>query len=229
MPVMNTPSVHTGDLDTVLADHAPDIVMFDVPPPYDGVRGLDAYRETWLGFFEWQRSGASSHWSRWTSPPAKTSPSPTRYSSAALPTSTKPTRHYASAHHRPPRAGRSLDGHARAPLVPARRRTARRRLNGDPRPAHRLVRQHHHRRPGRSDGTHRRRRRLYEIDGNYVGKPAVREACKAGLDSTTDSISFTTPDIMVAASGNLAIAWGVDHVNDTDSRATRVFKHTPDG
>ena len=52
-------AVHTGDLDTVLADHAPGIVMFDVPPPYDGVRGLDAYRDTWPGFFEWQRSGAS--------------------------------------------------------------------------------------------------------------------------------------------------------------------------
>src|SRR5262245_13199118 len=52
-------AVHTGDLDTVLADHAPDIVMFDVPPPDDGVRGVDAYRETWPPFFEWQRSGAS--------------------------------------------------------------------------------------------------------------------------------------------------------------------------
>ena len=52
-------AVHEGDLATVLADHAPDIVMFDVPPPYQGVRGLDAYRETWPGFFEWQRSGAS--------------------------------------------------------------------------------------------------------------------------------------------------------------------------
>jgi len=52
-------AVHTGDLDTVVADHAPDIVMFDVPPPYDGVRGLDAYRAVWPPFFEWQRSGAS--------------------------------------------------------------------------------------------------------------------------------------------------------------------------
>jgi ketosteroid isomerase-like protein len=51
--------VHQGDLDTVLADHADDIVMFDVPPPDDGVRGLDAYRETWPPFFEWQRQGAS--------------------------------------------------------------------------------------------------------------------------------------------------------------------------
>jgi uncharacterized protein (TIGR02246 family) len=50
--------VHTGDLDTVLADHDPDIVMFDVPPPYDGVRGIDAYRDSWPPFFEWQRQGA---------------------------------------------------------------------------------------------------------------------------------------------------------------------------
>ncbi len=52
-------AVHGGDLDAVLVDHADDIVMFDVPPPDDGVRGIDAYRETWPPFFEWQRSGAS--------------------------------------------------------------------------------------------------------------------------------------------------------------------------
>ena len=52
-------AVHEGDLDAVLTDHAEDIVMFDVPPPEDGVRGLGAYRETWPPFFEWQRSGAS--------------------------------------------------------------------------------------------------------------------------------------------------------------------------
>ena len=51
-------AVHAGDLDTVLADHADDIVMFDVPPTEAGVRGLDAYRATWPPFFEWQRSGA---------------------------------------------------------------------------------------------------------------------------------------------------------------------------
>jgi uncharacterized protein (TIGR02246 family) len=52
-------AVHTGDLDGVLADHAADIVMFDVPPPHDGVRGIDAYRDTWPPFFEWQARGAS--------------------------------------------------------------------------------------------------------------------------------------------------------------------------
>jgi uncharacterized protein (TIGR02246 family) len=51
-------AVHTGDMAVVLADHADDIVMFDVPPPEDGVRGIEAYRATWPGFFEWQAQGA---------------------------------------------------------------------------------------------------------------------------------------------------------------------------
>jgi uncharacterized protein (TIGR02246 family) len=52
-------AVHRGDLTTVLDRHADDIVMFDVPPPDPGVRGIDAYRETWPPFFEWQQAGAS--------------------------------------------------------------------------------------------------------------------------------------------------------------------------
>ena len=51
-------AVHEGDLAGVLADHAEDIVMFDVPPPDGGIRGKEAYRETWPPFFEWQRQGA---------------------------------------------------------------------------------------------------------------------------------------------------------------------------
>jgi uncharacterized protein (TIGR02246 family) len=52
-------AVHGGDMSGVLADHSDDIVMFDVPPPYDGVRGIDAYRGTWPPFFEFQARGAS--------------------------------------------------------------------------------------------------------------------------------------------------------------------------
>jgi uncharacterized protein (TIGR02246 family) len=51
-------AAHSGDLQALLADHADDIVMFDVPPPHQGVRGIEAYRATWPGFFEWQASGA---------------------------------------------------------------------------------------------------------------------------------------------------------------------------
>ena len=52
-------AVHRGDMGAVLADHSQDIVMFDVPPPHDGVRGIDAYRETWPPFLAWQARGAS--------------------------------------------------------------------------------------------------------------------------------------------------------------------------
>ena len=52
-------AVRVGDLDAVVADHSPDIVMFDVPPPDNGVRGIDEYRQTWPPFFEWQAAGAT--------------------------------------------------------------------------------------------------------------------------------------------------------------------------
>jgi uncharacterized protein (TIGR02246 family) len=52
-------AAHRGDLEVVLADHAEDIVMFDVPPPQQGARGIAAYRETWPAFFEWQAQGAT--------------------------------------------------------------------------------------------------------------------------------------------------------------------------
>ena len=52
-------AVHTGDMSGVVADHSEDIVMFDVPPPEDGVKGIAAYRETWPPFFEWQAAGSS--------------------------------------------------------------------------------------------------------------------------------------------------------------------------
>ncbi len=50
--------MHDGDLPGVVADHAADVVMFDVPRPDDGIRGIDNYRACWPPFFAWQRSGA---------------------------------------------------------------------------------------------------------------------------------------------------------------------------
>lgn len=51
-------AIRGGDLDGVLADHADDVVMFDVPPPYDGIRGMADYRAAWPPFFEYIASGA---------------------------------------------------------------------------------------------------------------------------------------------------------------------------
>lgn len=43
-------AVRAKDYPTILADHADDLLMFDVPPPMES-RGLDAYRATWDLFF----------------------------------------------------------------------------------------------------------------------------------------------------------------------------------
>ena len=43
-------AVKRRDLEAVLHRHATDIVMYDVPPPFQS-RGIKAYRNAWDGFF----------------------------------------------------------------------------------------------------------------------------------------------------------------------------------
>jgi uncharacterized protein (TIGR02246 family) len=45
-----TSAVRRRDIEGILKNHSPDIVMFDVPPPFQS-RGIDAYRKTWDLFF----------------------------------------------------------------------------------------------------------------------------------------------------------------------------------
>ena len=47
-------AAQAGDIEGVLVDHTADIVMFDVPPPEAGARGIEAYRQTWPPFFKAQ-------------------------------------------------------------------------------------------------------------------------------------------------------------------------------
>jgi uncharacterized protein (TIGR02246 family) len=47
-----TAAVRRRDIEGILQNHSPDIVMFDVPPPFQS-RGIEAYRETWDLFFSW--------------------------------------------------------------------------------------------------------------------------------------------------------------------------------
>ncbi len=50
-------AVRSKNLDGILADHSPEMLMFDVPPPMQS-RGIEAYRKTWDVFFPWyQDSG----------------------------------------------------------------------------------------------------------------------------------------------------------------------------
>ena len=45
-------AVRAKDIAGILRDHAPDMLMFDVPPPFQS-RGIEAYRKTWDLFFSW--------------------------------------------------------------------------------------------------------------------------------------------------------------------------------
>ena len=51
-----TNAVRNKDMETILAYHSDDIVMYDVPPPFQSV-GMDAYRKTWELFFAYTKPG----------------------------------------------------------------------------------------------------------------------------------------------------------------------------
>ena len=51
-------AVRRGDIDDVLAHHSGDMVMYDVPPPFES-RGIDAYMKTWGLFFNCPQNSAS--------------------------------------------------------------------------------------------------------------------------------------------------------------------------
>ncbi len=45
-------AVRTKNLKGILANHSPEILMFDVPPPLQS-KGIDEYSKTWDLFFSW--------------------------------------------------------------------------------------------------------------------------------------------------------------------------------
>jgi uncharacterized protein (TIGR02246 family) len=47
-----TAAVRRRDLGGILQNHSSDIVMFDVPPPFQST-GIEAYKKTWDLFFSW--------------------------------------------------------------------------------------------------------------------------------------------------------------------------------
>jgi uncharacterized protein (TIGR02246 family) len=52
-------AVRGVDMDGILANHADDMVMFDVPEPLQSI-GIDAYKETWDLFFQYSNGGPDS-------------------------------------------------------------------------------------------------------------------------------------------------------------------------
>jgi ketosteroid isomerase-like protein len=51
-------AVRRRDIPGILQNHSSDIVMFDVPPPFQS-RGLDAYEKSWGLFFSWSSDPVS--------------------------------------------------------------------------------------------------------------------------------------------------------------------------
>ena len=47
-----TAAVRRRDIPAIMENHSPDVVMFDVPPPFQS-NGMDAYRKTWDLFYSW--------------------------------------------------------------------------------------------------------------------------------------------------------------------------------
>lgn len=239
-------AVHRGDLTAVLADHAEDIVMFDVPPPYEGVRGLDAYQQTWPPFFQWQASGAAFE-----------------IESLDITASDHVAFAYALL-----RCGTQADL-ANNPDNRLRLTLGLRKQDG-----RWVVTHEHHSFPLTSAeavapdpaadaaGAEQELRQLHQqwytrtaakdLDGlmsviaddvvsyehdqplQYVGRHGVQEVCKAGLDAAGDGIvTWDVPDLRILVSGDIAVAWGLNHVQvtptdgrviDSWSRGTRVFQ-----
>lgn len=52
-------AVRAIDMKAILANHADDMVMFDVPEPLQSI-GLAAYRDTWVLFFQYSKGGPGS-------------------------------------------------------------------------------------------------------------------------------------------------------------------------
>ena len=219
-------AVHRGDLAGVLAHHADDIVMFDVPPPQEGVRGIDAYRETWPGFFGWQASGAS-------------------FEILSLDVTASDDVAFAYALLRCGTADQDPDVRLRLTL-------GLRKENGRWVVAH----EHHsfpdRSDPADADAVRAVHERwsaataAKDLDGimasiapdvvsyeheaplAYVGADEVREVCRRGLESSAGTVTLDIPDLTVLTDGDLAVAWGLNRVvadgAETWSRGTRVFR-----
>lgn len=232
-------AVHNGDLVEILTDHADDIVMFDVPPPHEGVRGIDAYRETWPDFLRWQAQGAC-------------------FEITSLEVTAGEDVAFAHALLRcgaPQDLERNPDGRLRLTI-------GLRKENG------RWVVTHEHHSFADTDeaaedaaaaeqellALHQDwfdRTAAKDLDGlmshiaddvvsyehetplRYLGVDRVREVCEHGIHATDGAVGWDVPDLKILARGDIAVAWGLNRVraerpeggaDESWSRGTRVFR-----
>ncbi|MET8093418.1 nuclear transport factor 2 family protein [Micromonospora sp. NPDC005220] len=238
-----TRAVHAGDLPGVLAQHAADIVMYDVPPPHDGVRGIEAYAGTWPEFFRWQASGAVFELTSLDITAGDT----VAYANALLrcgtpdDLATRPDlrlrltlglrKEYGSwvvahEHHSFADDGGTDDRETSEREVRALHQrwyeaTEAKDLDGIMEPVAETVVSYEH-----------------ELPLEYVGRDEVREVCANGLDAGSGTVTWTVPELAVVVRDDLAVAWGLNRMTAQQpdgstavswSRGTRVFQRAGRG
>jgi ketosteroid isomerase-like protein len=217
--------------------------MFDVPPPFEGVRGIDAYRETWPAFFEWQAQGAVFD-----------------IESLDVVVGGDVAYAYALLHCGTPREFAELPENRLRLTLGLRKEDGRW-----------VVAHEHHSFPDTSSGdeastnppAEREVRDVHQywfdrtaakdLDGlmshiapdivsyehdeplQYVGRDEVREVCKRGLEATAGSVGWEVPGLKVLVRGDVAVAWGLNRMEAQApdgtlevswSRGTRVFRRS---
>lgn len=230
-------AVHDGDMDGVLVDHADDIVMFDVPPPQDGVRGLDAYRETWPPFFEWQAQGAVFD----IESLEVVASGDVAFAFALIRCGTEQDFAIQPGHRLRLTLGLRKQG---GRWVVAHEHHSFPDTSGDQAArAEQQVRATHDRWFDRTaekdlDGLMEHIADdivSYEHDAplEYSGREAVREVCKRGLESAPGKIEWAVPALTVLPGDDVTVAWGLNRMRaeqadgqtiESWSRGTRVFR-----
>ncbi|MFE1591371.1 YybH family protein [Nocardia sp. NPDC058705] len=229
-------AVREGDLDTVLADHTSDIVMFDVPPPQNGVRGIDAYRRTWPPFFTWLANGAAfdivelevtagadvafAHALLRCGSPEELAAEPDTRLRLTLGLRKEGDR-WVIAHEHHSFPDTTADPTADVEEIRALHQrwftaTAQKDLDSLMVEIADDVESYEHDAPLR-----------------YTGVDNVREVCRRGLESAPGRVTWDVPEMQVQVRGDLAVVWGLNfmtaegangHLDRSWSRGTRVFR-----
>lgn len=228
-------AVHSGDLATVVAHHSDDVVMFDVPPPHEGVRGLDAYTRVWPGFFTWQASGATFDLLELE----VTAGTDVAFAVALLRCGTPDDDPDARL-----RLTFGLRKVAGSWVITHEHHSFPHSSEDDGKTGKQEIRELHERwftasaqrdldatmaviSPSITSYEH-------SVPLQFTDIEAIREECRTGFEQARGDFDWSVPDLQIIVRGDIAVAWGLNRMADTVngvetvmwSRGTRVFQRT---